>query len=91
MENEKRIPAKIKAVAWQEFEDGIVLLQSRAGMAHELNDTAAEIWRQISGEKSIEQISAEISAEFAVDQSDTLSDTTDFINELVEKGLCQWL
>lgn len=91
MENSKRIPTKTKAVAWQEFEEGIVILQSRASLAHELNGSAAQIWLNITGEKSIEQINQQVCEEYGLGPDETLSDTAEFVSELVDQGLCQWL
>ena len=90
MENNKRIQVKAKAIAWQMLDENVVILQSREAMAHELNGSAAKIWMNITGEKSVEQINNDLCAEYGLKESEILSDTSEFVSELVEKGLCQW-
>ena len=54
---------------------------------HTLNETATFIWERADGTRTLEQIAAELEAEFDVDPAILRSDAESFVTEAVTKGL----
>lgn len=54
---------------------------------HTLNETATFIWDRADGTRTLEQISAEMLAEFEVDEETLRADALAFVEEAVQKGL----
>lgn len=85
------IPKKFSRVAWQRMEDRVLVLDPRKNAAHEFNETGAEIWELVDGNRSMEAIATEIAKRFEVEDEKALQDTQIFLCELVEKDLVEWL
>ncbi len=52
-----------------------------------LNETAAFIWKQIDGKKSINYISELLQNEFTIDKETADNDTIDFVNKALKEKI----
>ncbi len=80
-------PLQNPLAAWRELEGQVVIMSPEDSVLHELNETASFIWKRANGERCIEEIASELSAEFEVDQATALLDTQALLSELFAKRL----
>lgn len=66
-----------------------VLVLPDQGKLKVLNDVGARIWALCDGSRTIRQIAGIISSEYAVSPEQAETDTSNFIQQLVEKGVCR--
>lgn len=64
-----------------------VLISPADNMVRMLNASASSVWVLCDGEHSVEEIAALLVHEFDVELPTALQDVTDFVNEMVEKGI----
>ena len=82
-------PAHNPLLAWREVEGAIIIISPEDSVLHELNGTASFIWKQMDGERTIEQIAALVTEEFDVAPEAALADVQELMATLVEKKLAQ--
>jgi hypothetical protein len=56
----------------------------------ELSDTAAFIWQQVDGRRSVAAIAELVSDEYAVDTATALADVRELLDDLAAHGLISW-
>ncbi len=64
-----------------------VLLLPNKGKVKVLNDVGARIWELADGSRTIAEIAAVITAEYAVPQAQAEADTLAFVAELVQREI----
>lgn len=53
----------------------------------ELDETAAFIWRQVDGTRSVERIGARVAEEYDIDLETAVRDVTELLGQLAEFGV----
>jgi phosphatidylserine decarboxylase len=74
-------------LAWREIDGEIVIISPEDSQVHELNETAALVWKHADGERSVEQIAAGVAAEYDVSCESAQKDIAELIAQLEEKQL----
>lgn len=87
---EKRRQAEVlKALeAGEDVDDSGTVILLLSGMMHQLNLVGGLIWQQCDGQKSLDEISLELAAEFDVEKDEVAADVAEFVDDLSERG---WL
>jgi Coenzyme PQQ synthesis protein D (PqqD) len=81
------LPVRNPKLAWREIEGEIVIISPENSQLHELNETAALIWKQADGKSDAEQIAARLAEEFDVAPEAARADVTELLAQLEEKEL----
>lgn len=74
-------------LAWREIDGEIVIISPEDSQVHELNETAALVWKLADGAQTVEEIAAEIAAEFDVSSESAQRDVAELITQLAERQL----
>lgn len=74
--------------AGEEADDAGTVILLLSGMMHQLNLVGGMIWQRCDGQATLEEITAEIAAEFDASQEEVAGDVADFVADLAERG---WL
>jgi hypothetical protein len=80
-------PRRNPQLAWREIDGEIVIISPEDSQVHELNETAALVWMRADGAQSVEEIAADIAAEFDVSCEAARKDVAELIAQLEEKQL----
>ena len=80
-------PEKAADVLELDMEDGFILFNHDSSLVHHLNPSAAIIWQLCDGSATISELAADISAEFHVDEGETVRQLVGVIAELDALGL----
>jgi hypothetical protein len=80
-------PVRNPKLAWREIEGEIVIISPEKSQVHELNETAALIWKQADGKSDAEQIAARLSEEYDVTREAARTDVNELLARLEEKDL----
>jgi hypothetical protein len=80
-------PMRNPQLAWREIDGEIVIISPENSQVHELNETAALVWKRADGAQTVEEIAAGIAAEFEVSCESALNDVAELISQLAEKQL----
>jgi len=80
-------PIRNPQLAWREIDGEILIISPEDSQVHELNETAAFVWNRADGVRSVEEIAAELTAEFDVTIESARADIADLIAQLADKGL----
>ena len=83
------VPEKAADVLELDMEDGFILFNHDSSLVHHLNPSAGIIWQLCDGTASIDDLAADVAAEFKVDAGETLRQLTSLIAELDALGLVQ--
>jgi hypothetical protein len=81
------VPVKSPDVAWQSVDGEAVILHIRGQMLRGLNAVASHVWQLIDGNRTIEMIAQEISADFSRTEEEVFEDVKIFVAELFEKNM----
>lgn len=87
MVTENSILSHAKVSPWQELEGKVLVLTPQASSVHELNETAAFIWKNIDGIKSLNIIAELMAEEFEIELNQATSDALDLAKELLQKEM----
>ena len=72
----------------EDLDEEIVILMEATDQIHILNETAAEIWRLVDGEKNIEQIGRSFAAFYPEEDPEALvADAEAVLRDLMDKKL----
>lgn len=71
----------------REIDGELLVLDTRANQVHQLNRTAAIIWRMCNDGTQPETIACALSTEFAVDEQTALKDVVETLAQLRSKNL----
>jgi hypothetical protein len=80
-------PMRNPQLAWREIDGEIVIISPEDSQVHELNETAALVWKRADGEQTMEEIAAGMVAEFDVSHESARKDVAELIAQLAEKQL----
>jgi hypothetical protein len=80
-------PVQNPLAAWRELDGAVVIISPEDSVLHELNLTGSFIWKESTGNLTIEEIAARVAQEFAVEPSTALADTREFVAALLSKRL----
>jgi len=76
-------------IIWNQMDDIIMVIASRNGKdrVFNLNETAALIWQQCDGSKTVADIAEHVGTVYKTEQAAALTDTIECINDLKTKDL----
>jgi hypothetical protein len=78
-------------LAWNFIGDqAVILTLGEQKYIHELNPTAAFIWRKCDGTLNADQIAQAMTEEFEITLDEARSDTETFLTGLQDQGLIDW-
>lgn len=80
-------PARNPKLAWREIEGEIVIISPEDSQVHELNETAALIWKQADGKSDAEEMAARLAEEYDVTLEAARADVSELLAQLEEKEL----
>jgi len=80
-------PMRNPQLAWREIDGEIVIISPEDSQVHELNETAALVWKLADGAQTVEEIAAEIAAQFDVSNESAQRDVAELITQLAERQL----
>lgn len=80
-------PKPNASVQGRQLENEAVLVLPVQGEVKVLNEVGAQIWQRVDGRRTVREIAAAISADYAVPRSEVEADTLEFIAELAAKGI----
>ena len=81
------LPTRNPQLAWREIDDDIIIISPEDSQVHELNESAALVWKLADGAQSLEQIAAGVAAHYDVSPEIARADVAEFIAQLEEKQL----
>ncbi|EGV18568.1 HPr-rel-A system PqqD family peptide chaperone [Thiocapsa marina] len=82
--------ASLKAgLTCRDLDGELVVLDAATGYIHQMNPTAALIWKLLDGGTSIESIEARLSEEFDLDDAEARRDVLGFVEQLQRAGLLE--
>ncbi|MGB9598110.1 MAG: SynChlorMet cassette protein ScmD [Candidatus Poribacteria bacterium] len=87
MPNKEKPIASPSLILREEFDDWAVLFDPETGNAHGLNPIGVFVWKRLDGKHSIEDILKELKAECEDVPPEAQNDITEFVQELIKKGL----
>lgn len=70
---------KVANIAWQDFEEGVLLIDPETQKVHELNSTASFIWQSLDRPQDITSLSKMFVDEFVIDFDEAKVDVQNFI------------
>jgi coenzyme PQQ biosynthesis protein PqqD len=80
-------PTRNPQLAWREIDGEIVIISPEDSQVHELNETAALIWKRADGAQTVEEIAASLAAEYDVTRESAQQDVAELVALLAEKQL----
>jgi hypothetical protein len=80
-------PMRNPQLAWREIDGEIVIISPEDSQVHELNETAALVWKRADGAQTVEEIAAGMAAEYDVACESAQRDVAELIAQLAEKQL----
>jgi hypothetical protein len=80
-------PVRNPQLAWREIDGEIVIISPEDSQVHELNETAALVWKSANGARTLEEIVAHITAEYDVTHESATQDVAELVAQLREKQL----
>ena len=81
------IPQKRDGVRAREIDGETVILDESGGRMHNLNCTASYIFGEVDGQRSVDEISRDLSDTFGIPLDRASSDTRNFLGILRDRGL----
>lgn len=83
----KSIAKRHEIIRWREFGDHGILLNPASGDYFEISEAGLIIWKQIDGQRTVEEIINELATHFVVEGEDLTKDVAEFIEDLMGNGL----
>lgn len=80
-------PVRNPKLAWREIEGEIVIISPEDSQVHELNETAALIWKHADGNSDAEGMAARLAEEYDVTLEAARADVSDLLAQLEAKEL----
>jgi len=84
-------PVRAATVASRVYGNDAVVISPDEGMVRMLNPTATRIWQLADGSRSVEDIAAELTAEFDTELSQARQSIMRLLTELSAKQLISWI
>lgn len=89
MEILKIKPKRDRDIAWRVVEEEALIVNPKDSLIYPLNKVATRIWELADGGKTVAEIIHEIKNEFDGIPQTIEHDVTDFIGNLIDKGLLE--
>lgn len=83
---EKKYKLK-KELVIQQVNDEIFIFDGETSVLHTLNQTAADLFKQLKKGSSVSELGTYLSREYEIDLEKALKDSRDFIEKLMKKKL----
>jgi len=80
-------PMRNPQLAWREIDGEIVIISPEDSQVHELNETAALVWKRANGDETEEEIAAEIAAQYEVSLAQARDDVAELLAQFQEKQM----
>lgn len=80
------VPKHEPELIWRTLDDELILVRPSDGQIRVLNQTAAFIWQQIDGEKTVASLVDRICDEFDVKNAEAETDLSELLGQLVKDG-----
>lgn len=80
-------PLQHPNAAWREVAGEVVIISPEDSVLHELNETASFLWKLSTGERTAEEIAAQLEAEYDVNRDTALADTCEMLAHLQARKL----
>lgn len=80
------VVAHAPEIVSQEVDGEAVLVDPKQGMVRVLNAAGALIWDQIDGRRTVADLAAALTDEYAIETARAQTDTLDFCTSLIERG-----
>lgn len=89
--NNQKIPIIKNTQASRELNEGSVLvIDCEEANYRLLNDSGSFLWKQIDGQRSLQELSELLAQEFSIDTEQALNDTQIFLAEMEKREMLQW-
>lgn len=75
------------AILFNDFDDGIMMMDIDSGHYFDIDSIGARIWTLLEQPSSLEAICATLAEEYEVDAATCQAQTSEFLSDLVAKGL----
>jgi hypothetical protein len=80
-------PQRSRDVAFRDMDGEMVLVSAGNACAYSLNGVGSHVWRQIDGQRGIEEIAADVARSFGVPLGQALADVRAFLDDITREGL----
>jgi hypothetical protein len=80
-------PIRNPQLAWREIDGEVVIISPEDSQVHELNETAALVWKFADGERTADEIAASLATEYDVASDSARKDVAELIAQLADKQL----
>ena len=77
----------VRDVLFQELEGEMVLLASSSALYFSLNRTGTDVLRLLNNHMTVEEVCKRLAKEYDVSQEKLVTDTIEFLKDLIEAGL----
>lgn len=88
---DRRVPLHHPQTASRVFSGEAVIITPAENIVRILNDTGSRIWELADGTRTVGEIAAALTQEFAVDPVEARASATAFVDELAAKGLVTFI
>jgi len=85
----KSCPQPKSDIVGRNVDNEAVLVLPQEGQVKVLNQVGARIWELLNGKRTVGEIAAILSQEYAVSQAIAENDTLEFLNDLWEKNMLE--
>ncbi len=89
-ELDNRIPIHHPRTASRVFSGEAVVITPAENMVRMLNPVGSRVWELADGTRTLDEIAAALTAEFAVDPAEARASVAAFVEELLGRGLLAW-
>jgi len=77
------------AAPWQNLGTETLVLQPKAGKAHELNETSTWFWTRLDGQYTVEELFTQFLVDFDCDKDEVRPEIEKHLIELRQQGLIE--
>jgi Coenzyme PQQ synthesis protein D (PqqD) len=81
--------ARNPAILFNDFDDGIMMMDIDSGLYFDVDAIGGRIWSLLDEPASLGTICAALAEDYDVDPDTCAQETSEFLGELLEKGLIQ--
>jgi hypothetical protein len=80
-------PQKARDVAFREIDGEMILVSAGSACSYSLSEVGSLVWRQLDGQRSVEDVAADVARRFEIPPEQALADVREFVDEIVREGL----
>lgn len=74
-------------LAWREIDGEIMIISPEDNVLHELNETAAEVWRSVDGKRGLREIAESLAETYDAPFETVQADVEELVADLAAKRL----